>query len=428
MAQLCGLALLTATLLSEAGGISSSTQSLDDHGPVILGANSLPTKWNMSGMTFTGGRYCPSVAVGSAASNASMAHLRTTGADWVSLVVTEYQWNVSSTEIFPLFNASAVKDRTNAGYYHFLTLSDAELRRGIQNAKAQGLKVMLKPHVDLLRNSHPKGVYWRGDIGCSHESPFGPPGWTSWFKSYSAFIVKYARLAQEEGVELLSLNCELYCANRQASRWRDVVASVRKVFSGLLTEAAMPQGCAGSAKSANGSTLGGRGQCAGRTDGMLLDACSDGVTWWDDLDIIGMDAYFVLNGTSVQELVKQWAVYKAWAKGVSQKYLKPVVFTEIGYCSGQCSRTHTGSQMDAAQQARHYQALFEAMRGEEAWFLGAFWWNWNSDDGRAEGDDFLSPQHKPAEDILRRYYRAVMPKPPTPAVASGCAGAGKGTC
>jgi hypothetical protein len=53
-------------------------------------SSGLPPKWNMSGMTYTGGRYCPSVAVGSAASNASMDHLQTTGADWVSIVVTEY--------------------------------------------------------------------------------------------------------------------------------------------------------------------------------------------------------------------------------------------------------------------------------------------------------------------------------------------------
>ena len=68
------------------------------------------------------------------------------------------------------------------------------------------------------------------------------------------------------------------------------------------------------------------------------------------------------------------------------------------------------------------------MRGEETWFLGAFWWNWNSDDGSLGGDDFLSPQWKPAQDVLRKYYRASSPKPALPVAASRCAGAGKGTC
>ena len=37
-----------------------------------------------------------------------------------------------------------------------------------------------------------------------------------------------------------------------------------------------------------------------------------------------------------------------------------------GYCSGHCSRSHTGSTADEALQAMHYQALFEAMRGERS--------------------------------------------------------------
>ena len=228
---------------------------------------------------------------------------------------------------------------------------------------------------------------------------------------------------------MLLLSAELYCANRQSDGWRSIVASVRKVFSGQLTEAAMPQGCAGSAKAPDGSTLGGQGQCAGRTDGALPGACVDGVDWWDALDIIGMDAYFVLNGTTVDDIVAQWSEYKSFAKEVSAKHdNKPVVFTEIGYCSGHCSRDHAASEADYEQQARHYEAVFEAFRGED-WFLGAFWWNWNADDGSYAGaDDFLSPQWKPAEDVLRKYYRATEPKPMPSAARSQCAGDGKGTC
>jgi hypothetical protein len=275
------LRLLLLSLVAAAAAAAAAAAVGGGAHAATARSSGLPPKWNMSGMTYTGGRYCPSVAVGSAASNASMGHLQTTGADWVSIVVTEYQWNTSSTEIFPLINASEVKDVTNAGYYTFVTLSEGELRRGIQHAKSLGFKVMLKPHVDLLRDSHPVGEYWRGDIGCSRERPFGAAEWAAWFRSYGSFIRKYASLAEEEGVELLSLNCELYCANRQAEAWRSIAASVRKVYSGLLTEAAMPQGCAGSAKQLNGSTLGGQGQCAGRVDGMLLGACTDGVEWWD---------------------------------------------------------------------------------------------------------------------------------------------------
>eukprot|EP00672_Neobodo_designis_P006156 CAMPEP_0174870066 /NCGR_PEP_ID=MMETSP1114-20130205/69020_1 /TAXON_ID=312471 /ORGANISM="Neobodo designis, Strain CCAP 1951/1" /LENGTH=76 /DNA_ID=CAMNT_0016105329 /DNA_START=70 /DNA_END=296 /DNA_ORIENTATION=+ len=45
------------------------------------------------GMTFTNERYCPNVTLASAAANRSLAHLATTGANSVSIVVTQYQRN-----------------------------------------------------------------------------------------------------------------------------------------------------------------------------------------------------------------------------------------------------------------------------------------------------------------------------------------------
>ena len=93
-------------------------------------AAALPPKWAVAGMTFTGARYCPNVTLGSAASLASMRHLRSTGAEWVSLVATQYQWNITSTRIFPLYNASEVYD-VDSQYYTFVTVTDGELRAAI---------------------------------------------------------------------------------------------------------------------------------------------------------------------------------------------------------------------------------------------------------------------------------------------------------
>ena len=43
----------------------------------------LPRKWEMAGMTFTGGRYCPNISIASAPANASLHRLASTGATWV---------------------------------------------------------------------------------------------------------------------------------------------------------------------------------------------------------------------------------------------------------------------------------------------------------------------------------------------------------
>jgi hypothetical protein len=210
----------------------------------------LPTKWNMSGITYTGGRYCPNVTMGSPAAQRSLVHLATTGANWVAIVVTQYQWQLNSTEIFPLHDPNQVNDTTSQ-YYEFVTLTDAELRAAIRQAHSLGLRVMLKPHIDLLRDNKPRGRFWRGDVGGCPEgmppaphppagvTPFTSSQWATWFASYSKFIGSYAALAQAEGVEMLAVNTELYCPNKQEEQWRRVVAETRNTFHGLLTVAAI---------------------------------------------------------------------------------------------------------------------------------------------------------------------------------------------
>jgi len=78
-------------------------------------------------------------------SDLSLVHLAETGAEWISLIVTAYQQDISSTTIYT----------TTA------TPTDADVIHVITQAHSLGLKVMLKPHVD------PEDVegHWRGEIG-----------------------------------------------------------------------------------------------------------------------------------------------------------------------------------------------------------------------------------------------------------------------
>ena len=159
----------------------------------------------------------------------------------VAIVVTQYQFHINSTEIIPLYDPTQVLDTTSE-YYTFVTLPVSALRETIRQAHALGLKVLLKPHIDLLRDNKPKGRFWRGDIGGCPEgmppAPHPPAGvkrftateWDAWFASYAQFLAPYASLAQEEGVAMLSLNTELYCPNLQADRWRKLAADTRKTY------------------------------------------------------------------------------------------------------------------------------------------------------------------------------------------------------
>ncbi len=101
----------------------------------------------------------------------------------------------------------------------------------------------------------PCGHYWRGEIGSS----FSAAEWGAWMASYTAMLLPHAQLAQTEGVEMLSINCELYVANAKVPQlWRGLVAQVRRVYGGKLTV------------SSNWSPL------------------PSSVQWWDAVDYIGV--------------------------------------------------------------------------------------------------------------------------------------------
>ena len=104
-----------------------------------------------------------------------------------------------------------------------------------------------------------------------------------------------------------------------------------------------------------------------------------------------------------------------------------IIWAENGLISTANSFRHPGGAYDSAHpdpvclecQARYYEAFFKAVWcNPEAreWFGGVYWWKWStdpdpwSDDGAAGNDrksgnnsDF-EPQHKPAQEVLTRYY------------------------
>src|SRR5512143_2464028 len=102
----------------------------------------------------------------------SLEELRRTNASWVSILATGYQDTIHTTSI------------TFTGPE---TPADASVERVIRRAHDLGLKVMLKPHVDLANDS----AHYRGEIG----PEFTAADWAAWFASYRPFIVHYAEMA-----------------------------------------------------------------------------------------------------------------------------------------------------------------------------------------------------------------------------------------
>ncbi len=262
------------------------------------------------------------------ASDLMLVHIRKTGLDSVAIMVPAYQETLESGEIF-------VNDGPGGD-----TPSIESLRHAVEVCHKLGLRVMIKPHVD------PRTDEARMNIIPSPQ----------WFDSYKKFILKYAVFAQEVGAELFSVGTELEATTFEtwAPRWDDVINSVRGVYTGKVVY------------SANWTEY-------------------KGVTFWDKMDFIGIDAYFPLTGSNeplAGDLVKAWEKnadeIEAWLneKGLAGK---GVIFTEIGYPSADGANKQPWAAVtdkeDQAEQADCFDAMFSVLL-KRNWFKGYYLWQY----------------------------------------------------
>jgi hypothetical protein len=309
------------------------------------------------GVAFTGySRY----AYAGEGPRAALRDVAAVNAEWVSLLVTAYQETVDATAI----------DIAGEG-----TPTDASIHDIIAYAHGLGLKVLLKPHVDILL-----GNRWRGEIGPG----FTEADWAVWFASYRSFILHYAALAAEAGADLFSVGCELDATVHRAADWRAVIAAVREVYPGRLIYA-----------------------------DDQAESAPDAVTWWDALDLIGMDSYPTLSTAvrpSVSSLCRGWEGYLERLRVLAERWGKPLVITEIGYRSVEGGALNPWDwqkrgPVDLVTQRKAYEAALRMVAGR-TWLAGMYWWQWmpDPDDGGPE-DTGYSPHGKPAERVLAFGYR-----------------------
>jgi hypothetical protein len=300
-------------------------------------------------------------------SDESLARLAATGADWVGLVATGYQNTIASTSI--------TWDSPR-------TPSDADLIHAIATAHRLGLKVMLKPHVDLALDPD----HWRGNIGDVFTTD---EEWRAWFASYRSGILHLADVARDNGVEELCVGTELVGTSHRTTEWREVIRLVRQQFGGKLTYASNH------------------------------DGEETSIRWWDAVDFIGVDAYYTLSAApspSVDEIKRAWVDrgYVARLQGLAGDFHRPILFTEIGYRSvdgavAQPFVSRPDDRSNDAAQANAYEAAIETFR-DRSWFAGFYWWAWPatliSESGVAID---WTPMGKLAESQLTGYYHAPTP-------------------
>jgi hypothetical protein len=312
-------------------------------------------------------------ALATSGSDQSLLNMSIVGADTVALNFWWFQPTTTS-------NAMA-EDFTK----YSSTMSSVS--HAIDTIHSLGMKVLLKPMLDVSDGT------WRAYINPSNKD--------QWFTNYTNFLGAFADMAQDKGVELFSIGCEMNTMEQATNntRWTNLIANMRSRFDGKLTYAAN--------WGAIGLNVGGY----------------QNVPWWNQLDYIGIDAYFPIassGNTTIAGLTTAWqnqaTTIQNWRtnRGLTDKQ---ILFTEVGYQSANGSAHEpfgvSGTPtLDLAEQADSYRALLSVMT-TKPWWDGAFWWSWETNPlAGGTNDTGFTPQSKPAQAVLQEYYGGATPPPP----------------
>jgi sugar phosphate isomerase/epimerase len=293
----------------------------------------------------------PAHPFGSASARVSLAALKSTGASAVAIVPFLWQSGPFAPDII-----------------RGADMSDDELRAAIHDARALGLKTIVKPHV------------WVDGAWAGAVAPRDEGDWAAWFARYRHEILRLARVAAEAKADVFCVGTELV---RTTSRpeWSGVVRSVRAVFPGKLV------------------------YIAHNADEAEV------VPFWDHLDFVGASLYPPLAGDEVaRESVMRRTADRLAA--LSARAGKPILIGEIGLRSAQGAAAKPWESAEEREAAPDMQLqsdiLAEWLRAlDRPQVAGILVWRWFTDPNAGGPlDTDFTVQGKPAEGALRCAWSA----------------------
>lgn len=244
----------------------------------------------------------------------------------------------------------------------------------IEMLHKNGIQVMVKPQIWLWHGE------FTGTLTMKTEDE-----WKALEKSYDDFILTYAKLSEETNAAIFCIGTELeqFVKNRPAY-WQRLIKKIREIYKGKLTYASN------------------------------WDEYSR-TTFWEDLDYIGIDAYFPLSEEktpSAAQLKEGWRRWKVPIEALSKAKKKPVLFTEFGYRSMDYTAKkpwlvdRTDENVNLEAQVRATEAILTEFWTED-WFAGGYIWKWfiNHDKSGGIDNNRFTPQNKPAQEIITEYYK-----------------------
>ena len=247
-------------------------------------------------------------------------------------------------------------------------LSDVEIKEMINYAKSLGLKVILKPMVNVSDGT------WRAHINFFDNDVPPEPKWSEWVQSYSDYIEYYANMAEELSCEMLIIGCELVNSDRRENEWRKLIKEIRSCYSGSISY-----------------------NCDKYQE--------DHVKWWDAVDVISSSGYYPIDS---------WEKELDRIEEVVEKFSKPFFFCEIGCPSRKNSEflpnnweINDGLSLDS--QTLWYEKMFEACN-KRSWVNGYGIWDWKATLYELEddiSDDDYAVYGKKKKKIIKQNFKKV---------------------
>lgn len=279
--------------------------------------------------------------------------IRNVGANTIQIVPTWYQDHSNSSEIKEHQNRSP---------------SVEEIRSVIQLAQKHHFRVFLKPHVDILDGSS--------------RTEMNPSDRNQWKQNYENFLLTFATVAQETGVEVLSIGTELKTISNDTEFWKELIHKIRTRYHGFLTY------------SANWDEY-------------------QNIGFWDSLDFIGIDFYFPIANRSdadEQSMENALSSIKNNLESFSAIHQKSFLMTEVGYRSTDGTTIkpydfNSNPTLDLQEQADAYQAFLTVFNQDEFWVEEIAWWSLDPLLQGGSTNSGYSPYGKPAFEVLRSFWK-----------------------
>lgn len=228
--------------------------------------------------------------------------------DWVTLVPWGFQKDYDSS-IMQHHHGDSLR----------ILQRDSNLLNRIKIVHEAGFKVFLKPHIWI---DSPTEGKWRSDILPANEAD-----WQTWRKGYRDFILRYAKLAKKGNADMFCIGTELSLLSvKKPIFWLHLIQEVRTIYSGKITYAAN------------------------------WYQEFEEITFWKELDYIGIQAYFPLTNNenpSVEQISTGWNQHLPIIEAIHKRYNRKVLFTEMGYKSTADSAIKPWEWLDYEAQSKY---------------------------------------------------------------------------